>query len=71
MRALLKTFLGICVFFAAGLSIIAMFIAFGFLLRIIGVIIAIVGVVGLIGVFLWFCIEELIIQPLQKRRKPR
>ena len=71
MRSVLKTFLGICIFFAAGLAILATFIAFGFLLRIIGVIIAIVGVVGLLWVFLYFCIEELIIQPLKKRRKPQ
>lgn len=70
MRAALKTLLAICVLFAAGLAIIAMFIAFGFLLRIVAVIIAIVGVVGLVFVFFYFCVEELILVPLRKRKKP-
>lgn len=71
MLAIAKTFLAICVFFAAGLAILSMFIAFGFLLRIVGAIIAIIGVVGLIIVFLYFCVEELIIQPLKRKKAPK
>lgn len=55
----LKTLGIICVVFACILIVITLFIAFGFVVRIIAVVAAIVGTLWLIGAMLWLAVSEL------------
>ena len=55
----LKTLGIICVVFACILIVITLFIAFGFVVRIIAVVAAIVGTLWIIGALLWLAVSEL------------
>jgi hypothetical protein len=55
----LKTLGVICVVFACILVVITLFIAIGFVVRIIAVIAAVIGVLWLGGILLWMAVCEL------------
>lgn len=69
MWAVLKVLGGLSVGLALVLVVITLFIAFGFALRLIAILVAIVGTLGLAGVLFWLAIDELVLEPRRKRKK--
>lgn len=65
----LKILLGLCAGIACVLVVLTLFIAIGFVIRIIAVMVAVVGVLWIMGALIWLAINELWLD--RKKKAPK